>query len=68
VPVWSAGPFMSQIMQEQEKKNSMIVKLTIDELTALKILAQKPNTQSVASFCAMLVEYGLKTWEERMGE
>jgi hypothetical protein len=59
---------MSQIMQEQEKKNSMIVKLTIDELTALKILAQKPNTQSVASFCAMLVEYGLKTWEERMGE
>jgi len=55
-------------MQEQEKKNSMIVKLTIDELTALKILAQKPNTQSMASFCAMLIEYGLKTWEERMGE
>jgi hypothetical protein len=54
-------------MQEQEKKNSMIVKLTIDELTALKILSQKPNTQSTASFCSMLIEYGLKIWEERMG-
>ena len=55
-------------MQEQEKKNSMIVKVTIDELTALKLFAEKPNTQSMASFCAMLIEYGLKTWEERMGE
>jgi hypothetical protein len=58
---------MSHFMQEQDKKNSMIVKLTIDELTALKILSQKPNTQSTASFCSMLIEYGLKTWEERMG-
>lgn len=46
----------------------MIVKVTIDELTALRILSQKPNTQSTASFCAMLIEYGLKTWEQRMGE
>lgn len=55
-------------MQENEKKNSMIVKVTIDELTALRLLAHKPNTQSMASFCAMLIEYGLKTWEQKMGE
>ena len=55
-------------MQENEKKNSMIVKVTIDELTALKLIAQKPNTQSMASFCTMLIEFGLKTWEQKMGE
>lgn len=55
-------------MQEIQKKNSMIVKLTIDELTSLRLIAQKPNTQSMASFCSMLIEYGLKNWEEKMGE
>lgn len=55
-------------MQENDKKNSTIVKVTIDELTTIRLLAQKPNTQSMAGFCAMLIEYGLKTWEQKMTE
>lgn len=61
-------PIHAALMPENEKKNSLIVKVTIDELTAVRLLSRKPNTQSMASFCAMLIEYGLKTWDERMGD
>jgi hypothetical protein len=41
----------------------MIVKVTIDENTAMKILASKPNTTPMATFCALLIEYGLEKWD-----
>lgn len=41
----------------------MIVKVTIDEQTAMKLLSVKPNTTPTATFCALLIEYGLEEWE-----
>jgi hypothetical protein len=41
----------------------MVVKVTIDEQTAMKLLSIKPNTTPTATFCALLIEYGLIEWE-----
>jgi len=48
---------------EQARKHSMIVKVTIDEQTAMKLLSLKPNTTPTATFCSLLIEYGLEKWE-----
>lgn len=37
--------------------------MRIDEKTALKIFASKPNSLAMGTFCSMLVEYGVKLWE-----
>jgi hypothetical protein len=48
---------------EQTKKHSLIVKVTIDEQTAMKMLSLKPNTTPTATFCSLLIEYGIEKWE-----
>lgn len=55
--------FSVQVLDPATKKHSMIVKVTIDEQTAMKLLSLKPNTTPTATFCALLIEYGLEEWE-----
>jgi hypothetical protein len=45
-------------------KAPLVVKIRIDEQTTMKILAVKPNTLAMGTFCATLVEHGLKQWEK----
>ena len=52
-----------QALDPATRKHSMIVKVTIDEQTAMKLLSIKPNTTPTATFCALLIEYGLTEWE-----
>jgi hypothetical protein len=46
-------------------KAPLVVKMRIDEQTTMNILAVKPNTLAMGTFCSMLVEYGLKQWEKQ---
>lgn len=55
--------FLVRALDPATKKHSMIVKVTIDEQTAMKLLSVKPNTTPTATFCALLIEYGLTEWE-----
>jgi hypothetical protein len=48
-----------------KKKSPVVVKISIDEQTSLKLLTVKPNTIPTSTFCAMLVELGLPEWEKR---
>ena len=41
-----------------------MIKMRIDPDTAIGVLAFKPNSLSMSSFCSMLVEYGLERWEK----
>lgn len=52
-----------RVLDPATRKHSMIVKVTIDEQTAMKLLSIKPNTTPTATFCALLIEYGLIEWE-----
>lgn len=61
----SIGPLSRFMDATKEKKCPLIVKMTIDEQTAMRLISQKPNTLSMAGFCAMLVEYGLQSWGEQ---
>jgi hypothetical protein len=52
-----------RVLDPATRKHSMVVKVTIDEQTAMKLLSIKPNTTPTATFCALLIEYGLIEWE-----
>jgi len=56
---------MNEEAPGKPKKCSLVVKVTLDEQTRLEVLLKKPNTLSMASFCAMLIEIGFGAWEER---
>lgn len=45
-------------------KAPLVVKMRIDEQTTMNILAVKPNTLAMGTFCSVLVEYGLKQWQK----
>ncbi|MFZ9327582.1 MAG: hypothetical protein ACO24H_09050 [Polynucleobacter sp.] len=47
-------------------KAPLIVKMRIDEQTTMSLLAAKPNSLAMGTFCSMLVEYGLKQWEKEL--
>lgn len=51
------------ILDSATKKHSLIVKVTIDEQTAMKVLSLRPNTVPMATFCSLMIEYGLVEWE-----
>lgn len=46
-------------------KAPLVVKIRIDEKTAMQIYAAKPNSLAMGTFCSMLVEYGINSWEKR---
>lgn len=46
-----------------KKKSPVIVKISLDESTSLRLMAMKPNAITTSGFSAMLVELGLKVWE-----
>jgi hypothetical protein len=46
-----------------KKKSPLIVKISLDEATSLRLLTSKPNSIPTSGFCAMMIEYGLKAWE-----
>jgi hypothetical protein len=46
------------------EKAPMVIKMRIDGKTAIKVLALKPNSLSMSSFCSMLVEHGMERWEK----
>lgn len=46
-------------------KAPLVVKMRIDEQTAMRIYAAKPNSLAMGTFCSMLVEYGIGSWEKR---
>lgn len=47
-------------------KAPLIVKIRVDEQTLLGILATKPNSIVMSTFCAMLVELGLERWKKQV--
>jgi hypothetical protein len=47
-----------------KKKSPVVVKISLDEATSLRLMAMKPNSITTSGFCAMMVEYGLKAWEK----
>lgn len=49
-------------------KAPLIVKMRIEEQTAMRIMASKPDSLSMGPFCAMLAEYGLTQWEKAQQE
>jgi len=50
-------------LQNKNQKSSSIIKITIDQKTAQDILAAKPQSIPMSTFCALLVEYGLAEWK-----
>ena len=46
-------------------KAPLVVKMRIDEQTTMNILAVKPKTLAMGTFCSVLVEYGLRQWQKQ---